>query len=236
MGRRILGSRAVACLLYAAAALAMIEITGALLSGRAFFWPEWAMMFTLVPLPVLMGTALLSGTLPTTAARVRAARACLWTLLAVYALLLLYLLFLSRSGSFLSDWDAYWNYSMVNFRPFATIWRYLRALRRGVILLTAMANLLGNLALFMPMGVLLPLLFPAMRRFWRFLLVMLGLLLLVEATQLVLRCGSCDVDDVLLNLLGAVAGYVAIRIPLVDRWLRRNYYLWTPEPATGVSS
>ena len=65
-------------------------------------------------------------------------------------LVLLYLLFLSRYDSFWSDWEAYWNYSMVNFNPFSTIFRYLRAARR--IPQIAATNLLGNLVLFMPMG------------------------------------------------------------------------------------
>ena len=226
-------NRVFAGLLYAAAALAASEAIRALLTGRALFQYEWAPALLLVPLLAVMGTALLSGTLPTTAGRVRAARACLHALFALYVLLLLYLLFLSRYDSFLSDWEAYWNYSMVNFRPFATILRYLRAAPR--LPRIAAANLIGNLVLFMPMGAFLPLLSVRMRTFWRFFLAMLAGLVLVEAVQLALRCGSCDVDDVLLNLLGAVAVYFAIRIPFAARWLRRQYYLWTPEPASAAA-
>lgn len=227
----MLRNRVAAGLLFAAAAMAALEAIRALLTGRALFSHEWTVALVLVPLLTVTGNAVLSGTLPTAVGRVRAARACLYTLFTLYVLALLYLLFLSRHDSFLSDWEAYWNYSMVNFRPLATILRYLRAAHN--IPRIAAANLLGNLVLFMPMGAFLPLLFPKLRTFWRFLLVMLGMLVLVEAVQLALRCGSCDVDDVLLNLLGAVAVYFAIRIPFAARWLRRRYYLWTPEHAAG---
>ena len=57
---------------------------------------------------------------------------------------------------------------------------------------------------------------------------LIAVLLAVEAIQLALRCGSCDVDDVLLNLAGAVTAYFGIRVPPVARWLRRRYYLWEP--------
>lgn len=232
MGRKMLRNRIGAGLAYAAAALAVCEAIRALLTGRALFRYEWAAALLLVPLLAVLGTGLLCGTLATMRARVQAARACLCALFALYMLVLLYLLFLSRYDSFWSDWEAYWNYSMVNFKPFSTIFRYLRAARR--IPQIAATNLLGNLVLFMPMGAFLPLLFARMRTFWRFFLVMLAGLVLVEAVQLALRCGSCDVDDVLLNLAGAVAVYFAIRIPCAAGWLRRRYYLWTPEPASAA--
>lgn len=231
MGRRNLVYRAMACLMYAAVALLTIEIFLALLSGRAFLWTEWALIALLTPLPVLSANALLLGALQSAPARAQASRRSLWLLFALYACLLLYLLFLSRRSSFLSDWETYWNYSMVNLVPFRTVLRYVNALQRGVIPMVALANLAGNLLLFAPFGVLLPLLFPKLRRFWRFLVLLLAVLLAVEAVQLALRCGSCDVDDVLLNLLGATTAYFAIRILPVARWLRRRYYLWEPPGA-----
>ena len=71
-----------------------------------------------------------------------------------------------------------------------------------------------NFLLFLPMGAMLPLLYPSMRRTWRFVLLQTLLLLAVESAQLILRCGSCDIDDVILNLAGALAGYLAARLHL----------------------
>ena len=96
----------------------------------------------------------------------------------------------------------------------ATVRRYLRALKNGRVVAIALVNLIGNFLLFLPMGAMLPLLYPSMRRTWRFVLLQTLLLLAVESAQLILRCGSCDIDDVILNLAGALAGYLAARLHL----------------------
>ena len=54
--------------------------------------------------------------------------------------------------------------------------------------------------------------FPWLRRFSRCLLVSLGLLALVEVTQLFTLLGSGDVDDLILNLLGVLLGYALFRL------------------------
>lgn len=77
---------------------------------------------------------------------------------------------------------------------------------------------LGNLVWFVPLGVLLPRLWP------RFCLGSVaacgfGLSLLVEACQYLLGTGMPDVDDLLLNTLGAALGYAAFC--LCRRWAKR---------------
>ncbi len=74
-------------------------------------------------------------------------------------------------------------------------------------------NLLGNLFLFAPVGAALPCLFHRQRRFWIFLFTMLAILLLVEGVQLFTGTGSCDVDDIILNLAGALLAYGMVAIP-----------------------
>ena len=64
------------------------------------------------------------------------------------------------------------------------------------------------LLLFIPFGLFLPHLFQSQRRFGRFLLTSLVLLCCVECAQVLLLLGSCDIDDVILNLLGNVTGFV----------------------------
>ena len=39
------------------------------------------------------------------------------------------------------------------------------------------------------------------------MLLSLDLSLCIEVSQLILRAGSCDVDDIILNTLGGCAGY-----------------------------
>ncbi|MDP3448700.1 MAG: VanZ family protein, partial [Eubacteriales bacterium] len=51
----------------------------------------------------------------------------------------------------------------------------------------------------------------------------------VEALQLLLACGSCDIDDVLLNLAGTLIVFGILKLPFVHRLLVRLYLM--PEDA-----
>ena len=111
-----------------------------------------------------------------------------------------------------------------NFIPFHTIGSYLSAWANDTINQNIVVeNLLGNLFLFAPVGAALPCLFHRQRRFWIFLFTMLAILLLVEGVQLFTGTGSCDVDDVILNLAGAPLAYGMVAIPPVKRLLQKCY-------------
>jgi glycopeptide antibiotics resistance protein len=69
-------------------------------------------------------------------------------------------------------------------------------------------NLLGNLLPFLLMGIFLPVLFEKMRRFGWFVLTQYCVITVFETIQLVTTTGSFDVDDILLNLVGAVIGWL----------------------------
>jgi glycopeptide antibiotics resistance protein len=72
-------------------------------------------------------------------------------------------------------------------------------------------NTLGNLALFVPLGILLPLVSKRFQSFKRVLLSALMLSVSVEAIQFLLRFfgnpRAVDIDDVILNALGACVGF-----------------------------
>lgn len=96
-----------------------------------------------------------------------------------------------------------------NLLPFKTIGRFLRLLGgpQGGLRTHAFINLAGNVVMFIPLGFFLPLLWKKQRKFWRTLLSTAGIILLVELTQMFTLVGSCDTDDLILNLLGAAIGY-----------------------------
>ena len=76
-----------------------------------------------------------------------------------------------------------------------------------------LAELFGNVLLFIPLGFLLPLLVPAMRRWWRVLAVGTGVSLLIELYQLAWPgVRKASVNDLLMNALGAVLGFAALRL------------------------
>lgn len=74
---------------------------------------------------------------------------------------------------------------------------------------------LGNVALFLPFGILLPVVASRFRSLKRVTLIALCLSLSIETIQFVLRfIGSpraVDIDDVLLNTLGACLGFAIYR-------------------------
>ena len=67
-------------------------------------------------------------------------------------------------------------------------------------------NVLGNFAIFLPLGILAPVLWGRMDRFYKPVLLGFLVSLLFEALQFVFGLGMSDVDDLLLNTLGAAAG------------------------------
>ena len=76
----------------------------------------------------------------------------------------------------------------------------------------AVVNLFGNVVMFLPLGFLPPLLWKSFQRWWRMLLWGGLIIVGVELTQLFLLVGNCDVDDLLLNLVGVMMGYGAYRL------------------------
>ena len=91
--------------------------------------------------------------------------------------------------------------------------------------LETLVELFGNVLLFVPLGFLLPLLFPAMRRWWQALAVGAGVSLAIELYQLTWPgVRKADVNDVLMNTLGALLGLAALRVTerLLERRLSRQ--------------
>lgn len=106
----------------------------------------------------------------------------------------------------------------VNLEPLRTIRNYLRAYARGNISGSIVAiNLIGNVAAFAPMGFFLPALCRPFRNFFVFTLGTAALVCAVEFTQIVTATGSCDVDDLILNLAGALLIWLVVQLPFVKR-------------------
>ena len=127
--------------------------------------------------------------------------------LALYALGMLVLLF-HRAPAHSGEPYAQELLRHVNLEPLKTIRLYLGLLShpRPPLVYLAVINLVGNVVMFIPLGYLLPSLFPKLRRLWRSLLVCAGIICLVELCQMVTLLGTCDVDDLILNLLGCALG------------------------------
>jgi hypothetical protein len=101
------------------------------------------------------------------------------------------------------DWS-----SGINLVPFASI----RQLLTQTVPSVAVRNIVGNLVLFIPFGVALPLLFANVRSVgavaWRAAAVSAA----IEVMQWLTGARAIDVDDVILNTAGAVVGYGVYRL------------------------
>ncbi|MBQ8848958.1 MAG: VanZ family protein [Clostridia bacterium] len=146
-------------------------------------------------------------------------RPILWALFVIYCVILIYILFLSRGSLAHYSYDRYFR-QFTNFIPFKTIVEYIQRYRDGFQNLSV-TNLLGNFVLFLPMSMALPCLFKKLDRFWKVTLCILGMVVLVEAAQGLLRVGSIDIDDVIFNVCGAMIGYGIIKIPFINKLLTK---------------
>jgi len=71
----------------------------------------------------------------------------------------------------------------------------------------AAINIIGNICMFIPTGVILPILYPRLDRFWKVLLAGAGLSFVIEMMQLLLPGSVSDIDDLILNTAGVAIGY-----------------------------
>lgn len=101
-----------------------------------------------------------------------------------------------------------------NFKPFYTIKMYTSG---RVSREMEMANIWGNILGFVPVGILLPLSFPFFRNFFVTLFSIFLLSLAFETCQLYLGLGVFDVDDLMLNTIGGVAGYMMYAVARLMR-------------------
>lgn len=135
----------------------------------------------------------------------------------LYLLSLAYFLFFSEDYGRVVIGEGEYHYNLVPFREIRRFWVY----REQVGTFAWTSNLLGNVVGFLPFGFILPVIFRGIRGFWTILLSGFLFSLLLETIQLITRVGCFDVDDLMLNTLGAVLGYLAFVI--CDK-IRRAYY------------
>lgn len=111
-------------------------------------------------------------------------------------------------NGYVTSWST--AFERANFVPFYSVYYYL--ISRQEPLAVGLINVFGNILLFIPFGLLLPL---ALRRFrtLRSALLVMGLTsLFFEVTQMLLVIGVFDIDDVLFNVAGGLLGYGAFRL------------------------
>lgn len=83
----------------------------------------------------------------------------------------------------------------------------------------ALLNLIGNTAMFIPLGIVWPAVFKKLNTHWKVIAAGVGVSLTIEILQLPFYARATDIDDLLLNSLGFLLGY---GIYLAAQHLRRR--------------
>ena len=80
-------------------------------------------------------------------------------------------------------------------------------------------NVIGNVAMFIPSGIVLPIIYKRLDTFAKALLAGSGISLCIEIIQLPFSVRATDIDDLILNTVGVIIGY---GIYALIRCLRRT--------------
>lgn len=138
-------------------------------------------------------------------------RILLYAVLVFYVLLLLAIVFfkyITPLELFSADRPIF---RSVNLIPFHSIKSYL--LGSGVSRSVVLNNVLGNILLFIPLGIYLQVL-KRDKRIFAGIFFIFAASLSVEVIQYILGIGAADIDDILLNCLGGIVGILCYRLLL----------------------
>ena len=135
----------------------------------------------------------------------------------LYVLLLVYFLFFSEEYGRVTTEERMYRYNLIPFVEIRRFWIYRKQL--GVF--AVFTNIFGNVIGFIPYGFILPVIAHKCRRGTFIITSGFALSLLVETVQLFARVGCFDVDDLILNTLGAAIGYLLF---VGCNYLRRKRY------------
>ncbi|MED0990170.1 VanZ family protein [Bacillus nitratireducens] len=143
-----------------------------------------------------------------------------WGLFLPYSFILLFKLLLGRPAVYFDSLKYFfetgdWHFihgGLINLVPLKSTIRYLNGFDLTHLLDPynidiVLMNTLGNVIIFIPFGFLLPLLFKQINNVKMASKIFIKFILLIESLQLLTFSGIFDIDDIILNMLGALIGY-----------------------------
>lgn len=131
-------------------------------------------------------------------------KAVMKLLFIIYMCVLVYVVFFAEAMG-RTPQDGY----VYNLTPLKEIKRFMKYIWDNDALgRAARLNIFGNIIAFIPFGIYLPYTSESKLGFISTFLCTFSLSLTIELVQLITKVGSCDVDDIILNALGGVIGYI----------------------------
>lgn len=112
-----------------------------------------------------------------------------------------------------------------NLIPLKSVTMYYTAFQKKSMSLTIITiNVLGNLLAFAPFGFFIPILYKKkVQNVFKFLIIATISSTLVEVIQFLTMVGQADIDDVILNVLGALIIYILMHLPFIKRLMVRMF-------------
>jgi len=132
----------------------------------------------------------------------------------IYLLLLFYLLFFSENYG--RTMDSGYRYNLELFKEIRRFWEN----RDNLGWSSVITNLIGNIVAFAPFGFFLPMLCRAGKNIFGCVILSALFSLAVETVQLYTKVGAFDVDDIFLNAIGGLVGFLGYYLiwkPLINR-------------------
>lgn len=132
----------------------------------------------------------------------------------LYMILALYFMFFSETLDRTMVSDEY-RYNLTLFKEITRFWNMRHTYGWHITIV----NLLGNVVCFMPFGFLLPTI-SKKKMFKNFLSVTFMAMLFsigIETAQLLTKVGAFDVDDIFLNTVGGLLGYIFMKLTKIRK-------------------
>lgn len=114
--------------------------------------------------------------------------------------------------------------SSFNIIPLKTIKLYFNGYNGGYLSKSLfLYNIIGNLCALMPLSFFLPLLFKKQNNILIFILTIILIVIGIESMQFLTLSGSCDIDDLILNLSGSLVLYLIFKIKPINKVIRKTF-------------
>ena len=129
------------------------------------------------------------------------------TIFLLYIVVLTYFLFFSERYGRVATQTEY-RYNLVLFKEMKRFITY----REEIGLESFLVNIFGNICAFVPFGFMLALINENYRKLISVTVITFIFSLTVELLQLISRVGIFDVDDLFLNTIGGILGYLVFKV------------------------
>lgn len=131
-------------------------------------------------------------------------------LLCAYLMFISWRLFFYAYGGYYRSYSALPEYNLIPFKTITSLIVDFRYYELDVWIY----NLFGNIAAFMPLGILIPIILSTKRKLVATIVFSIVILLIAETAQFIFKVGVFDVDDIILNMIGVVSGYMVYKFLL----------------------